>query len=295
MSERDTDARAALPRIPFGPHRVSRLIVGSNTINAGSHLSRFADLQLREHFTEERALAHLRRCEEVGIDTWQSGPNNLALLARHREEGGKLQYISLAHQDPNDPGLLQRLANAGAIGIGHHGELTDHLFKVGQVEQVREFCKRVRDTGAQVGVSTHVPAVVQHVGEHGWDVDFLMCCVYERHRSDEGLKALLGQVPLPAREVYLREDPPRMFEAMRNTRQPCLAFKILAAGRLCDSPETVEEAFRDTFAQIKPSDAAIVGMFPKYEDQPGINAGLVRRYGTGGEVVARVSGGTGVE
>jgi hypothetical protein len=84
------------------------------------------------------------------------------------------------------------------------------------------------------------------------------------------------------REVYLEEDPPRMFRAMRQTARPCLAFKILAAGRLCDHPDTVEKAFRDTFAQIKPNDAVIVGMYPEYEDQIAINADFVRRFGQAG-------------
>ncbi|MDH7570553.1 MAG: hypothetical protein QHJ73_13310 [Armatimonadota bacterium] len=268
-----------LPQISLGPYSVSRLIVGSNTINGGSHLSRFFNLQLREYFTEERALAHLRRCEEVGINTWQSGLVNLPLLNKHRAEGGRLQYISLAWDDPKEPDGLQRLVAASPIGIAHHGEVTDRLYKEGRIHQVREFCKRVRDTGVPVGVSTHMPAVVAHIEEHGWDVDFFMCCVYERHRTAEELKALLGMVPLPDREVYLREDPPRMFEAMRHTPKPCLAFKILAAGRLCDHAESVTQAFRTTFAQIKRNDAVIVGMFPKYEDQPAINAAHVRRFG----------------
>ena len=128
------------------------------------------------------------------------------------------------------------------------------------------------------GVSTHMPTVLDAVESKGWDVDFYMTCVYERHRTRAELRQLLGHVPIPVREVYLEEDPPRMFRAMRATEKPCLAFKILAAGRLCDHPETVETAFRDTFRQIKPNDAVIVGIYPEYEDQVAINAEFVRRF-----------------
>jgi len=120
---------------------------------------------------------------------------------------------------------------------------------------------------------------VDHVVSEDWDVDFFMCCVYERHRTREELLARLGDVPIPVREVYLEGDPPRMFRAMRQTDKPCLAFKILAAGRLCDKQEWVEEAFASTFRQIKPNDAVIVGMYPEYEDQPAINAQYVCKYG----------------
>ena len=105
-----------------------------------------------------------------------------------------------------------------------------------------------------------------------------MCCVYERHRTREELQALLGHVPIPVREVYLESDPPRMFKVMRQTDMPCLTFKILAAGRLCDKQEWVEAAFESTFRQIKPNDAVIVGMYPEYENQPAINAEYVRRF-----------------
>jgi hypothetical protein len=90
---------------------------------------------------------------------------------------------------------------------------------------------------------------------------------------------LLGYVPIPIPEVYLEEDPPRMWKAMRQTPRPCLAFKILAAGRVCEKQETVERAFAETFAHIKPNDAVIVGMYPEFEDQVHLNAEYVRKYG----------------
>jgi len=85
-------------------------------------------------------------------------------------------------------------------------------------------------------------------------------------------------VPIPVNEVYLEDDPPRMFKMMRQTEVPCLAFKILAAGRLCDKPEWTEAAFKATFEQIKANDAVIVGMYPEYEDQVALNAEYVRRF-----------------
>ena len=132
----------------------------------------------------------------------------------------------------------------------------------------------------QVGVSTHMPDVVDAVESKGWDVDFYMTCVYERHRSGAELTKLLGQAPIPVGEVYLPQDPPRMFKAMRATKRPCLAFKILAAGRLSDRKEWVERAFRDTFAAIKPTDGVIVGIYDRHSDQPAEDAAFVRRFGS---------------
>jgi len=163
----------------------------------------------------------------------------------------------------------------GLIALGHHGEVTDALFKQGKLDQVRDYLKRIHDAGLPAGISTHMPAVVDAVESKGWEVDYYMTCVYERHRSREALQKLLGHVPIPVGEVYLESDPPRMHQAMRNTKRPCLAFKILAAGRRLD----VEQAFRETFAGIKPTDAVIVGIYDRYSDQAGENAAFTRRYG----------------
>ena len=107
----------------------------------------------------------------------------------------------------------------GLIGVAHHGEVTDRLFKQGKLDVVHDRLKRIRDAGLLVGVSTHMPDVVDAVESKGWDVDYYQTCVYERNRTEEELQKLLGHVPLP-REVFLKDDPPRMFKAIRQTKRP---------------------------------------------------------------------------
>jgi hypothetical protein len=268
--------QSKLPQIPFGKYRLSRLACGANPFNGGSHLSTFVNQEMRSYYTPEQILRTLRRCQEVGINCWQiSGQVNLDVYRRFVDEGGHMYAISLGQKSEELPALAQ----GGCIGVAHHGEVTDRLFKTGQLDRVNEFLKRLRDTGLMVGVSTHMPAVVDAIESKGWDVDYYMTCVYERHRSEQELKELLGYVPLPVNEVYLQEDPPRMFQAMRNTKRPCLAFKILAAGRLSDRKQWVERAFRETFESIKPNDGVIVGIYDRYSDQVGENAEFVRKYG----------------
>ena len=176
----------------------------------------------------------------------------------------------------SDKDLTQFTNINGLIAMAHHGEVTDSLFRGGKLDVVGDRLKRIRDAGFLVGVSTHIPDVVDAVESKGWDVDYYQTCVYERHRSEAALLKLLGHVPLPVGEVYLKSDPPRMFRAIRQTQRPCLAFKILAAGRRTD----VEQAFRESFAGIKPTDAVIVGIYDRYADQAGQNATLARRLGS---------------
>ena len=71
-----------------------------------------------------------------------------------------------------------------------------------------------------------------------------------------------------------------MTEVLRQVKQPCLGFKILGAGRLCSSQETVRAAFRFAFDNLKPIDGVVVGMFPWSFDEVGANAQFTRELGT---------------
>jgi hypothetical protein len=267
-------ATKAMPQIRIGKHSLSRLICGSNPFHAGSHLSVFVNNEMKSYYTPEQILKTLRRCEAAGINTWQGGLGpQFDLFHRYVAEGGKMQFLALGNVDH-----LRPLAKGGCIGVAHHGEHTDGLFKAGKLNEVGEFLKRARDYDILAGVSTHMPDVVDAIESKGWDLDYYMTCVYERHRGEADLKKLLGHVPLPVGEVYLKSDPPRMFKAMRQTKRPCLAFKILAAGRLSEHPHWVEQAFRETVTSIKPNDGVIVGIYDRYANQPAEDAEFVRRF-----------------
>jgi hypothetical protein len=62
-----------------------------------------------------------------------------------------------------------------------------------------------------------------------------------------------------------------MCKVIRATDKTCLAFKILGAGRCCQTQEDVRAAFKFAFDSIKPKDAVVVGMFPKYKHEPLLN------------------------
>jgi hypothetical protein len=126
------------------------------------------------------------------------------------------------------------------------------------------------------GLSSHNPAVIRHVEEEGWNVDFYMTSFYRMSRSPEELKAELNEAPMG--EVFLASDPSRMCEAIQQVKRPCLVFKILAAGRKCDRAEQVRDAFEYAFQNIKRSDAVIVGIFPRYQDQVSEDAKLAAQY-----------------
>jgi hypothetical protein len=160
------------------------------------------------------------------------------------------------------------------MAMYHHGESTDRAFQAGKLASVREWAKKARDLGVMVGVGTHKPEVIAQVEAEGWDVDFYAGCVYNRTRTpDEWRKVLNGELPEMPGEVYIQSDPARMYGAMRQTKRPCFAFKILAAGRVSN----VEQAFRTAFASIKPIDGVFIGLFPLMKDEVKENAERVSR------------------
>ncbi|MGA2149895.1 MAG: hypothetical protein ABSH49_33635 [Bryobacteraceae bacterium] len=269
-------ASTPLPTVPLGKHEVTRLVLGSNPFYGYSHSSRTLDRHMLEWSTPETVCAALQEAERSGINTFQTNGNERAItdLRFYRERGGKLQAIALIREKPE-----ATVAAMSPIAVSHHGEVTDVLFRQGKMDDVREFTKRARQTGVLVGVSTHKPEAIEYIEEHGWDVDFYMGCVYNRTRTPDELRKLLGQLPLPANEVYLEKDPERMFAAMRQTGKPCLAFKILAAGRMAAAPELRDTAFQAAFGGIKPRDCVIVGAYQRFSNEIEENAQRARRYG----------------
>ena len=270
-------ADVPMPQIKLGKYSISRLIVGCHDIDGGGHVHPLMQRDTHAYYTPERAVKTLQRCEEVGINAWQGHERGtlLGIYKRVRKAGGKMHLLGLTASTEEDVRPFAKID--GLIAMAHHGELTDRLFKQGKLEAVHECLKRIRDTGLLVGVSTHMPDVVDAIESKGWDLDYYQTCVYERNRDAAALKKLFGNVPvMGSPDSYFTGDPPRMFKAIRQTKRPCLAFKILAAGRRPD----VEDAFRETFAAIKPIDAIIVGIYDRYSDQAGENAAFTRRYGS---------------
>ncbi len=174
-----------------------------------------------------------------------------------------------------NPKLLPEVAKLGPLGIGHHGNRTDERFRNGEKGKIKEFLKAVRDTGVMVGLSTHNPAVIDTAEGEAWDVDYYQCCLYRVSRTPEEARAEFGESPIG--ETFMEKDPERMCKMIRQTRKPCLAFKLFGAGRTSGSPDAVERAFRFALANIKPSDAVIVGMYPRFKDEVIENTALVRR------------------
>jgi hypothetical protein len=266
----------SLPTVPFGPHRVTRLIVGGNPLCGNSHYTTALSEEMRDYFTPQRVVALLHTCQAAGINTIQARGDYhriLHWLELFRREGGRLHWIAQTASEMHD--IFQNIrvvAAAGAIGIYHHGSQTDRFWQEGRIDRTLDYLKCMRDCGVQVGLGTHIPEVIEYAEEHGWDVDFYMACLYNLSRKPRDSALVTGREAIDL-EQYLEEDRERMCRVIRQTPKTCLAFKILAAGRHCADQDQVAAAFDYAFSHIKPEDAVVVGMYPKREDQVALNVG----------------------
>jgi len=276
MAGAQSPPAASLPKVHFGGAEISRLVMGCNQFYGYSHFNTLLDQLMVEWNTSDRVSQTLLQCQQNGINTYQSSHHarELADLDLFRAKGGNMHLI---HVDGEKGPVEETVRRSGAFALYHHGEVTDRLFRAGQMDQVEEYTKKVRQAGVQVGIGTHKPEVVEYAEEHGWDVDFYVLCAYNRTRTPEEIRRMLGVLPLPASELYLETDPHRAYQVARKTSKTCFLFKVLAAGRLARSPEMVDQAFKDAFDNIKPQDCIIVGMFPRFQDEVKENCDRVRR------------------
>ena len=261
-----------IEQVDFCGEKISRLIAGGNTISGTSHLNSDLDREMEDYFTTENVKKMFFHCEECGITTMQlRGDKHIMRIIREfRQDGGKMSWIAQSAPEMKSfDGNVAQMASYQPALIYHHGCATDDLYQAGEFEELKRRLSVIRQTGRPVGLCTHMPEVVEYAESHRWDVAFYMCCVYNislperKQRSrQEGTEDAL----------FVESDIPLMYQMIRQVEKPCLAFKILGATRRCKNQETVRAAFDEAYRSIKPGDAVIVGMYPKYLDQVSLNA-----------------------
>ena len=270
-----TAATVQVPKMKFGGVEIGRLVLGVNPFYGYSHYNNTLGTIMKEWYTQERVLEVMNQCNRYGINAFNYVDKSRASQdwARYLAEGGKMHQIIQVTSSDDSADLVKRFK---PLALQLQGEVTDKAFLEGKLGNCREWCKKARDLGVQVGVGTHRPEIIARVEEEGWDVDFYAGCVYNRVRTaDEWRMVLNGELMEMTSDIYMQSDPARMYKVIRQTKKPCFAFKILAAGRI--SGKGVDQAFQTAFESIKPIDGVFVGMFPRIKDEVKENAEIVHR------------------
>jgi len=266
-----------LPTIRIGDKDVTRLICGGNPISGISHFTHEMDEDMLRYYTMPRLQQLLEECWRHEINTVQTRGDRftMRMYLEHRENGGKLQWIAQTASEFADiHANIAEIARYKPIAIYHHGTHTDNSWHMGKIDQVADYLKTIHDLGLPAGIGTHIPEVVQYAEGKGWETDFYMCCLHNLARGYKSAPAV--ERTAYEQEQYREADRDKMTAVMRQVAKPCLGFKLMAANRRCGSPESVRAAFEYALTNIKPTDAVVVGMFPKYRNQVAENAGYVR-------------------
>ncbi len=258
-----------LPTMKIGNLEVSKLIVGTNPFMGKSHLTPDVDADMKAYFAEERVFAMLKKCEEAGINAIQSRGNMpiMGVIDRYRKQGGKMYWLATSGKNTETfDEELDEMMKYSPDAIAVHGELSDDLWLSGRIELLGGLLEKIRERGVPAGICAHFPEVLAYAEEKGLRPDYYMASLYNLSQPDRSHDVN------PTGERFEDSDIPKMYEVIRRLSAPTIALKILGAGRRCGSQDVVKAAFFEAFANIKPTDGVLVGMFDKYDDQPFVNA-----------------------
>jgi len=301
------EAQQPMPTITLGKHKVSRLWLGINGI--GTHYSDPLSRTFRQWNTTEQLMKVLKHCDELGINVRIQTQNQVNDY--NKQFDGHMLFTCNASNPIGPDGSvgdprprLKALAALKPIAIHYAASAADDIWRRGQVNKVREFCKIVQqEYGLLACVNGHIPEMYQKMEDEGWGVDYYMTGMYlfgrthaeweELFKFNPDLAPLqVGQPPTEGNSQYyggeiawVRGDPAKMLKVIKQVKTPCICFKILASGNLMANAqpklqeETVEARFKYIFENIKSTDGVVVAMWNKYEDQYALNKEFVVKYG----------------
>ena len=246
-----------LPTIDFCGARVSRIAVGGNPFSGIAHQDGALDQAMKDYYTVGRIKETLFQCEELGINTAFLRADNhiIRLLREYWNEGGKIQWF--AQHAPERRDILHNIRSAhggGATGIYIQGGATDALQELGDLEKTRDWLALIRELGCVCGIAGHQPKTHRDARDMALGPDFHMVCYYN-------ITGRRGKIDVPDTDPYLAEDREKAAQLVLELDKPCVAYKIMAAGRN-DPREAITYAVR----HLKPTDIVCIGFFPK--DRP---------------------------
>jgi hypothetical protein len=126
-----------------------------------------------------------------------------------------------------------------------------------------------------------VPEVLRRAEEEDWGLDFYMVCLQNSRKYEKEESTFLTGKEKTI--VFRLQDRWDMFPVIRETRKPCIVFKIFAGGQLFydhgegEIPGLIEKSMGEVYGNIKDNDIVLVGAFQKHKNQIRENAEICRR------------------
>jgi hypothetical protein len=237
-----------LPTVDFCGLNPTRLLLGANPFGGFSHQNRERDAEMVAYYTPERIIETWGRAEAAGINTMVTNnetPHVLEAVNTYLSGGGPLQWIAQISGSgfPSMNDAVDRAVRIGCKALYFHGGIVDQLYAGQDDATLRGYVAHAKGHGVPVGVAGHSPET--HDWVNGLDlVDFHVVCFFNcgSLHAGKGHKFRLADVAPAA-------------ECCRRIERPCIAYKIMGAGRI-----DATMAFEYAFENIKPIDVVNVGM-----------------------------------
>ncbi len=234
----------ALPCTQIGPHKISRLVCGSNCFNGFSHFSEAKSKWFAKYFTVERIAEVLEYAQGLGVNALVSSARPKVAEARElvAERTGKLMtWIATTNgsvdlEDHKEKIRFLRDYKAEYCLI--HGGYTDSYLNVGKgtIEGAEELLAFIRENGMIPGLSTHRPEALTVADKAKYDVEVYI-------------------LPINSMGFLCPVETPWVAKVIRATTKPVVAIKPLAAGRLIP-----QDGLGFVYSVIKDIDTVAVGV-----------------------------------
>lgn len=238
-----------LPQVDFCGLKISRLILGANPFGGYSHQNPQRDQEMRTYYTVDRICETWQRAENVGINTMITNnetPHVIKAVRKYRAKNGALQWIAQVNyrQKTHMFEAIDEVMEIGCKALYFHGALVDDAYLNQDDVKIRSWVNYAHSKGVPVGVAGHAPEV------HLWIdslkiVDFHCVCFFN-----------CGSLHTGEGDKFNLVDVFQATECIRRIQNPCIAYKIMGAGRL-----DARMAFEYAFEHIKLGDVVNVGMY----------------------------------
>jgi hypothetical protein len=238
-----------LPQVDFCGLKVSRLVLGANPFGGFSHQNLERDKAMVAYYTVDRIRETWVRAEKAGINamiTNNESPHVVQAVRDYRAANGTLQWIAQVNfrQKAHMFEAIDEVLDIGCKALYFHGALVDEAYLHRDDTKLRSWCEYARSKGVPVGVAGHDPEA------HLWVdslriVDFHCVCFFN-----------CGSLHTGKGDRFSLADIFPATECIHRIQNPCIAYKIMGAGRI-----DARMAFEYAFERIKPGDVVNVGMY----------------------------------
>ena len=236
------------PTVDFCGLNPPRLIIGANPFGGFSHQNKERDEEMVAYSTPERIRETWARAEAAGINTMITNnetPHVLEAVSAYLSEGGKLQWIAQVSgsRSASMAEAIDQAVDIGCKAMYFHGGVVDKLYSEGDAATLESWVAHAHSRGVPVGVAGHAPETHFWVDDLGL-VDFHAVCFFN-----------CGSLHAGKGHKFRLADLAPAAECVRRLAKPCIAYKVMAAGRI---DATI--AFEYAFENIKPTDVVNIGV-----------------------------------